>query len=103
MGPGGFTVKYGMYPHTVLLELLCETGLAGTLPLLALLLLALCKMVIISKSGGENLEIQNLLLFFLVYALQANISGTLWQCSALLAALGYALALPMLPKKLSNK
>lgn len=52
MGPGGFTVKYGMYPHTVLLELLCETGLAGTLPLLALLLLALCKMVIISKSGG---------------------------------------------------
>lgn len=52
MGPGGFTVKYGMYPHTVLLELLCETGLAGTLPLLALLLLALWKMVSISKSGG---------------------------------------------------
>lgn len=52
MGPGGFTVKYGMYPHTVLLELLCETGLAGTLPLLALLLLALHKMVSISKSGG---------------------------------------------------
>lgn len=104
MGPGGFTVKYGTYPHTVLLELLCETGLAGTLPLLALLLLALWKMVSISKSGGgENLEIQNLLLFFLVYALQANISGALWQCSALLAALGYALALPMPPKKLSNK
>lgn len=52
MGPGGFTVKYGTYPHTVLLELLCETGLAGTLPLLALLLLALWKMVSISKSGG---------------------------------------------------
>lgn len=103
MGPGGFTVKYGTYPHTVLLELLCETGLAGTLPLLALLLLALWKMVSISKSGGGNLEIQNLLLFFLVYALQANISGALWQCSALLAALGYALALPMPPKKLSNK
>lgn len=52
MGPGGFTVKYGMYPHTVLLELLCETGLAGTLPLLALLLLAFYKMVNISNGGG---------------------------------------------------
>lgn len=92
MGPGGYTIKYGMHPHNVVLELLCETGLVGVLILIPILLYVIVRLFL---AGRTKKEFRNLLLFFIAYAIQANISGSLWQCSALLCALGYGIS--MLP------
>ena len=91
MGPMGYTVKYGTYPHNVPLELLCETGLLGVIPFMVLILWAVMQML---KTGWTNRSIRYLFLFFIAYAISANISGELWYCSALLCALGYSLTLP---------
>ena len=88
MGPFGYQIKYGFYPHNALLQLLCETGLIGTIPMLALIILSVIR---IFKAGWTNHFIRRLFLFFVVYAVQANMSGNLWECSALLCALGYGL------------
>lgn len=97
MRPGGYIIKYGMYPHNVPLELLCETGIVGTIPLAALILLAAFRIL---RAGLKRRECRYLLLFFLAYALRACITSTLWECPALLCALGYGLALqPEKPAK----
>ncbi len=98
MGPGGYTVKYGMYPHNILLETLCDTGLAGSLFLFALILIAGIKLCI---AGWHDRNIWYIMIFLLTYFLQVNISGALWNCPPLLCALGYGLAMP-LPKR-ANK
>ena len=91
MGPMGYTVKYGMYPHNVPLELLCETGLAGFVPLMLLILWAVIKLL---RFGWNQKYVRCFFLFLTAYIIQANISGDLWYCSPLLCALGYGLALP---------
>lgn len=88
MGPTGYSVKYGMYPHNVLLELLCETGIVGFLPLFGLILWAFVRLAILS---WKRKEVQHIFLFFLAYAIHACLSGTIWRCSALMCALGYAI------------
>ena len=45
------------------------------------------------RIGRRRKEIRYLILLFVAYAIQANISGDLWNCSALLCALGYGFAL----------
>ena len=92
MGPRGYGVKYGGYPHNVILELLCDTGLAGTLILMGLILLAIFKLIYV---GWKRKEVRYVLLFLMAYAIQANISSTIWACPALLCALGYGLAMPL--------
>lgn len=92
MGPGGFSVKYGEYPHNAVLELLCETGILGTGVMLFLLFYAMIRML---RIGWRNEQTRYLLLFFIAYAIRANISGSIWECSAVLGALGYALAVPL--------
>lgn len=91
MGPMGYSVKYGVYPHNVPLQMLCETGLLGSIPFMLLILLAAIQLL---KTGWINRSIRYLFLFFIAYAISANISGDLWYCSALLCALGYSLTLP---------
>lgn len=88
MGPGGFSEKYKMFPHNVILELLAETGLAGTIPVLCLILFMVWKLLI---GGWKDRHAQYFLLFIMAYAVQANINGTFWNCSALLCALGYGI------------
>lgn len=101
MGPGGYTVKYGLYPHSALLEMLCETGVVGSLILLPLILIAIVRL---GMAGWKNKNIWYILMFLLVYALQANISGSLWNCPALLCALGYGLTVPLgRPKNSAEK
>ena len=102
MGPGGYKVKYGTYPHNIILEMLCETGLLGSMTLFLLVILAIVKLGII---GWKNKNDWYIMVFLLTYAVQANISGSLWNCPALLCALGYGLAMPMpkLEKKLKPK
>ena len=95
MGPGGYSGKYGIYPHNAFMEILCETGLVGCLILFPLLLLALIKLCIV---GWTNKNIWYIFIFMLTYVLQINISGTVWNCPALLCTLGYGLAMP-LPKR----
>lgn len=91
MGPMGYTVKYGMYPHNIPLELLCETGLAGFVPLMLLVLWAVINLL---RSGWKQKYVRYFFLFLTAYMVQANISGDLWYFSPLLCALGYGLALP---------
>lgn len=91
MGPMGYTVKYGMYPHNIPLELLCETGLAGFVPLMLLILWAVMNLL---RFGWKQKYVRYFFLFLVAYMVQANISGNLWYFSPLLCALGYGLALP---------
>ena len=91
MGPMGYTVKYGMYPHNILLELLCETGLAGFIPLMLLILWAVKNLL---HFGWKQKHVRYFFLFLIAYMVQANISGDLWYFSPLLCAIGYGLTLP---------
>lgn len=92
MGPGGYTVKYGSYPHNAVLEFLCETGAVGMAVIGALVIWAAVRIL---RAGQKRREVRRLLIFFLIYAVQANISGCVWQCTALLCALGYGLTVPV--------
>ena len=91
MGAGGYTIKYGKYPHNVILELFCETGLVGAIPYLLLVLLVFVKFIVASS---RDKNVRYFLLFLMAYVVQANISGTVWNCGALLCALGYGIAMP---------
>ena len=91
MGPMGYSVKYSMYPHNVLLQLLCETGLIGFLFLLALVLWAVIRLL---RIGWKQADVRCTLLFLIAYVIEANISGDLWYFPPLLCALGYGLAVP---------
>lgn len=92
MGPGGYSIKYGLYPHTVVLELLCETGLIGSLILLSLILYALVRL---GAAGWKDRHVRYVLLFLLAHAIKVNISGCLWDCPPLMCALGFGLTLPL--------
>lgn len=94
MGPMGYTLKYGLYPHSVVLELFCETGVLGAVPLILILLYVICKLWVL---GRKNKSIFFIFLFLMVYAVQVNISGSLWTCSPLLCALGYGIAIEKQP------
>ena len=100
MGPGGYSIKYGMYPHTALLELLCETGIIGTATLMALLMYVIIRLF---RKGSKQKEARNIILFFIAYAIQANISGSLWHCPALLCALGYGITTSISQKKTETR
>ena len=91
MGPMGYTVKYGMYPHNIPLELLCETGLVGFVLLMLLILWAVINLL---RFGWKKKYVRYFFLFLIAYVVQANISGNLWYFSPLLCALGYGFALP---------
>ena len=88
MGPGSFSVKYSMFPHNVILELLAETGIVGTAVIVILVLFALIRLI---KPALKDKNVMYVLLFFITYAVHANCNGTIWCCSALLCALGYGI------------
>ena len=80
-----------MYPHNIPLELLCETGLVGFVPLMLLILWAVMNLL---RFGRKQKFVRYFFLFLVAYMVQANISGNLWYFSPLLCALGYSLTLP---------
>ena len=90
MGPLGFTVKYGTYPHSVVLEMFSDLGIIGASILLALIIGVIIKILLI---GWKCMDILYLFVFLATFAIQANISGSLWNCATLLSALGYGIAL----------
>ena len=89
MKPGGYSDKYHIYPHNAILELLAETGLAGTLVMFLFVLMALKRLL---ADAWHDKDAQYFLLIIMAYAVRANISGTFWECSAVLCALGFAFA-----------
>lgn len=90
MGQGEFQEKYGVYPHNILLEMLCETGICGTLPMLLLLALAVAGILRAARHSRGGAEAA---LIFLSYLVRENISNSMWQSVPLLAALGFGLTL----------
>ena len=88
MGPCGYSVKYSMYPHNVFLELLCETGLLGTIPFLAILLFIACKLI---RIGKHDPSMRHLILLLSAYVVNACISGCFWFHSAMFFTLGYGI------------
>lgn len=102
MGPGGYYVKYGIWPHNLFLELLCETGFVGTVFLLALLLKAIANLFL---AGQKNRDVRYLLIYFIIYAMQAlmNGGGSLWFPTAMFCALGYGLTFRAEEDKISRQ
>ena len=96
MGPGGYEVKYGTNPHNVILEVMCETGILGIIVWLGLIVLALIHLIL---KGKNNKQIRYMVIFFLIYAIRANIGGYVWTCSYIFCALGYGLTLPKIRKQ----
>lgn len=88
MGAVSFAIKYGEYPHNVVFEMLCETGLIGTLLLLPLICWTLIKLL---RLGWRDQDSLYLFLFFMAYAIQANLNGSLWTSPALFCVLGYGI------------
>ena len=100
MGPGAFEAKYGVYPHNIFLEMLCETGICGTLPLLALMTLAA---VGIFRAARVSRGMAEILLLLGAYFVRGNISNSIWQSVPLAAALGSGLALFALPPRSARR
>lgn len=92
MGSMGYAVKYGMYPHNAVLQILCETGVVGAALFMTMILWAFIRIL---RSGQKRKEVRFFLLFLIAYAIEANISGDFWNCPVLLCALGYGFALSM--------
>ena len=90
MGPGGYSVKYEMFPHNVILELFAETGILGAIVLLGLALIAVGRIFMVAL---KDRSVMYLMVFLGTYAIQSNCNGSLWFCSALLCALGYGLTI----------
>ena len=92
MAPGGFLIKYGSYPHNAVLELLCETGIIGTIILLVLFIRALIPVL---RESAKWRETRYIALMLFAYAVRACFSSTAWECPALMLLLGYGLSLSM--------
>ena len=97
MGPFGFQLKYGLYPHDFLLELVTELG--------AVVGLALCVGVVflffrLWFVGGKDEQIRRMLLFIAGHLLMVLVSGTYWDMPFLFFGLGYALYLTQRKKTL---
>ena len=86
MGVLGYSLKYGGHPHNVLLEILCETGILGTIVLIGILLLATIRIL------RNSTQAAMMVLFLIPYGIAANISGCVWFSTPLLFALGYGLS-----------
>lgn len=100
MGPGGYAVKYGMYPHNAILEILCETGIVGGVLFLGMTVWAVIRLLMI---GAKRKDCRWAVLFLIAFAVEANISGSLWNCPALMFALGYGIVCPRVKENLPVK
>ncbi len=99
MGQGEFQEKYKVYPHNMFLEMLCETGIVGTLPLVLLLVVAVAGILRAARRSRGAAEI---LLLLGAYFVRENISNSIWQSVPLLAVLGFGLTLAAMPMKTSG-
>lgn len=90
MGCGGFKDKYGLNPHSIILELICETGIIGCVPMFTLICFAIYKLL---RIGWVNPKVRYILLFLMAFALKENMDGNVWKHEPFLWAIGYGLAI----------
>lgn len=69
-----FMNKYGTYPHNGILELMCDTGVAGTSIFVAIILMSLYHM----RKRMKNPEVGAILLFSLSYTPAYLVSGSIY-------------------------
>ena len=100
MKPGGYVIKYGLYPHSAALEILCETGIVGAIFFFCVIIWAAIHLLRISE---KRRECRLILLFLLVCAVKTNISGTVWSCPEMMFALGYGMICPGRNENLTKK
>ncbi len=91
LGPMGFTLKYGMYPHNALLELVADFGYIIT----CVFVFAVSVLIVfLYVSGLKDVIIGCMLLYFLSCIPGEMLSGTVYSSIVVLFFLGYACALP---------
>lgn len=91
LGPMGYILKYGWYPHNVILELIADFGyLAAALFVLIILVL----LFLLYKKGKHDKFAAYMLLFFIAWMPKEMLSGTIYNSVVLLFAIGYVCALP---------
>ncbi len=101
-GLGGaetYSYKYGIYPHCLPLEALCELGLVGVV-LLLVVAYCLVKLFILGRRDDGVAQVLMLLSFVVI---QYLINGSMWMCEGLQLAVGFALAQPWSRQSLSPK
>lgn len=91
LGPMGFTLKYGMYPHNALLELVADFGYIIT----CVFVFAVSVLIVfLYVSELKDVIIGCMLLYFLSCIPGEMLSGTVYSSIVVLFFLGYACALP---------
>ncbi|MEN6461513.1 MAG: O-antigen ligase family protein [Syntrophomonas sp.] len=89
LGPMGYTLKYGMYPHNILLEIVSDFGYLIAIPF-ALIILFL--IFILYQRGKNDRIVACMLLYIFSLIPAAMVSGTVYYSEGLFFFLGYAFA-----------
>ncbi len=87
LGPMGYTLKYTMYPHNLILELLADFGYVG-MSLFVIIILFL--FVLGCKKVKANIFIAYIFIYIISSMVGTMLSGTVYSSVALLFLLGYA-------------
>lgn len=90
LGPMGYTLKYGLYPHNIILELIADFGYLITAVFFIIILVLI---IAIYKQGKHDKVVVVMLLFILSSIPKEMLSGTIYNSISLIFALGYACAL----------
>lgn len=89
MHPGGYWYKYGLYPHNIFFENLCDTGIFSILFFIFLGITA--KNILIGAMyDDKKIEIFILSISYLMYAC---LSGSLWNNYYIIMFLGYGISM----------
>ena len=90
LGPMGYTLKYEFYPHNIILELIADFGYVITILFVFFVLVLI---VFLYRKGKNDRIILCMLLYILSCIPGVILSGTIYESSVLLFALGYACAM----------
>ncbi len=91
LGPMGYTLKYEFYPHNIILELIADFGYLITTLFIIIVLVLIS--FLYRKSKNDRI-IACMFLYIISCIPGVMLSGTVYNSTALLFALGYACALP---------
>ncbi len=96
LGPMGYTLKYGLYPHNIILELIADFGY-----LIAILfvLIVLILVIFLYRKGKSDKIVACMLLYIISLVPGEMLSSTVYSSVGLLFALGYACAILKLTSK----
>ena len=96
LGPMGYTLKYGFYPHNAIVELIADFGYLVTIVFLVIVLILI---VFLYKKGTNDKVIACMFVYIISSMVGAMISGTIYESVTLVFALGYAAAMIAIRKQ----